>query len=276
MTHRNFIFSLLAGLASTPFVTAHAADFALNWQRVNTAQSTAAPNINCNRGEGSINCGHGGGSDPDKTPFLQEIVRGSDNRNYYHVIVGDPDSGFAQEVFIMASGRSWQGGMGSASGGIAFTANSQSPLAAAAVSGNATGNPTRVVMQQIVAGGGVHQEFLKDEFQFKPLISHTLDSDGVHMEFVADMRHLSLADMSTAAAVTNRITFTDPDSGNAGNFDLAFDAPQSHVNAGQYLWTPGSGPGQSSGSWQYQDGGAFDPTLVDWIFFRHAEENPPS
>lgn len=273
MKHRNSLCRILAGAAFAACFSAHAADFPLNWQRVNTTQSTAAPNINCNRGEGSINCGHGGGSDPDKTPFLQEIVRGADNRNYYHVIVGDPDSGFAQEVFIMASGRSWQGGTGSASGGIAFTANSQNPLANAAVSGNATGNPTRVVMQQIIDDGGTRQEFLKSEFLFKPLITHTLDSAGVHMEFTADMRRLSLADMTTAAAVTNRIVFDDQA---AGNFDLAFDAPQSHVTAGQYLWKPGSGPGQSGGSWQYQDGSAFDPTLVDWIFFRHAEENPPS
>lgn len=274
MTHREIIYGLLFGLCCAYNIHANAADLKLNWQRANANQSTSAPNINCNRGEGSINCGHGGGSDPDKTPFLQEIVRGTDNRNYYHVIVGDPKSGgFAQEVYIQASGASWQGGTGSASGGVAFSAVNQYSLAAAALSGNATGNPTQVLMQQIVSDGEMLQKFVKDEFQFKPLITNIINTAEMRSEFQADMRNLALSEMNTAAQVTNLLTFTDQDT---GEFDSAIDATGSHVSAGQYRWIPGTGPGQSGGTWEYKDEDILDPALVDWIFFRHADENPPS
>jgi hypothetical protein len=251
-----------------------AADLKLNGQRINAVQSTAAPNINCNRGEGSINCGHGGGSDPDKTPFLQELVRDADNRSFYHVIIGDPDSGgFVQEVYIQASGARWRGGIGSASGGSLFTADYQAPLAAGAVSGNGTGNPTRVIMQQVVQDGDMKQVFLKDQFLTKPKISNEISSGEMHMEFTADMRDLSLMDMDTAATVINRLAFTGLDE---GAFDLGTNAPYSHVTAGQYLWVPGDGPDQSGGTWKYKEDDMIDPALYDWVFYRHPDENPPS
>jgi hypothetical protein len=40
------------------------ADYTLDFQRINKSTSAAAPNINCNRGEGAVNCGHGTGPDP--------------------------------------------------------------------------------------------------------------------------------------------------------------------------------------------------------------------
>jgi hypothetical protein len=254
---------------------AAAADLKLNWQRLNSAQSTAAPNINCNRGEGSINCGHGSGSDPDKTPFLQELVRDADNRSFYHVIIGDPNSGgFAQEVYIQASGATWQGGTGSASGGTLFTADYQAPLAAGAVSGNGTGNPTQVIMQQIVQDGDLRQVFLKDRFLTKPKISSEIRTTEMQMEFTADMRDLSLMDKDTAAAVINRLALTGTDE---GAFDLGTNAPYSHVTAGQYLWVPGDGPGQSGGGWEYKEDDMVDPAaLYDWTFYRNPDKNPSS
>src|SRR3569832_2467021 len=70
------------------------ADFALNWapDAVNRFGDNTLPYVNCNRGEQNVNCIDQSArispiQDPDKTPFLQERVIGSDGQVYYHVIV---------------------------------------------------------------------------------------------------------------------------------------------------------------------------------------------
>src|SRR3569833_2644827 len=105
------------------------ADFALNWapDAVNRFGDNTLPYVNCNRGEQNVNCIDQSArispiQDPDKTPFLQERVIGSDGQVYYHVIDGLPTSTFAQETFIRAGGAlNWGavfiGGRGAAAGG---------------------------------------------------------------------------------------------------------------------------------------------------------------
>src|SRR3569833_2359159 len=105
------------------------ADFALNWapDAVNRFGDNTLPYVNCNRGEQNVNCIDQSArispiQDPDKTPFLQERVIGSDGQVYYHVIVGLPTSTFAQETFIRAGGAlNWGAGFinvqGSSAGG---------------------------------------------------------------------------------------------------------------------------------------------------------------
>jgi len=252
------------------------AEFALDFHRLNAITSTAAPNINCNRGEGAVNCGHGGGSDPDTTPFLQELVTGDDGFSYFHVIIGDPahdpgGGGFAQEVYIRAGGASWQGGQGSSSGGTNIFTGNLSPLAAASVSGNGTGNPTHVIMRQIINDGDMTQEFIKDRLLYKPRISQTIDNAALHMIFDVDMRNLRLDDINSTVPVVNQLTLAGV---NSGGFDMALDAPDSHVTAGQYRWIPGSGPGQSGGSWEYLEGNPLDPATVDWVFYHQSAATP--
>lgn len=278
------------------------ADFALNWapDLVNrnsgtdingnprAVPATNLPYVNCNRGEGVFNCrvesSNFSAVDPDRTPFLQEIVRGTDGNNYYHVIVGLPDTGFAQETFIRANGSNWpafpsvQGSSAGGTttfqgfGGSGTIFNNQRPLDAdESINGNSTGNPTRVVMRQINSDAEFSQEFLKDTLLNKPRISQVFNSPELTMTFVSDMRGLLLTDMSTAAAVVNTLNLAQ----GGGSFDMARDAQpgRSQITAGQYQWLPGAGPDQSGGTYQYSQGG-YDPYLENWKAFRDPLQNP--
>ena len=45
-------------------------------------------------------------SSPDKTPFVQEIVKDVNGAKYYHLIVGDPSQGFAQvHEWLVSNGK---------------------------------------------------------------------------------------------------------------------------------------------------------------------------
>lgn len=277
------------------------ADFTLNWSPdlvnrtsgnsvgggARAVTSTSLPFINCNRGEGRFNCqvesSQFSAADPDRTPFLQEIVRGPDGNNYFHVIVGLPTSGFAQETYIRANGASWPaqpGVQGSSSGGnLSFQGfggsgtifNNQRPLDPdEAISGNATGNPTRVIMRQINNDAEFSQDFLKDTLTNKPRIIQSLSNADINMQFIADMRSLSMTDMANAVPITNTLSLA----GVSDSFDMARDAQAGHsqVTAGQYRWLPGSGPDQSVGSYQYGQGG-YDPYLENWRAFRDPAQN---
>jgi len=268
------------------------ADFALNWapDAVNRFGDNTLPYVNCNRGEQNVNCIDQSArispiQDPDKTPFLQERVIGSDGQVYYHVIVGLPTSTFAQETFIRAGGAlNWGAGFinvqGSSAGGTVTFAPSnavfsssqlfttQKPLDAdETISGNSTGNPTRVVMRQINNDGEFSQEFFKDSLLNKPRISQSINNADMSTQFIADMRGISYTDSSTAAPLINTLTLPG-----AGGFNMATDAQASHVTAGQYVWVPGAGPDQSSGTYQYSEGG-YDPYLENWKAFRRADQN---
>lgn len=278
------------------------ADFALNWTRIGDAFGGGLPNLNCNRGEGGVGCTIESQrtqlNDPDKTPFLQERIIGPDGQSYYHLIVGDSTSEFAQETFIRAGSTViWGGGFlsipGSSSGGTTtfqgcntctrFTTPSifanQRPLDPnETISGNSTANPKRVEMRQVhnVSNdqGEFFQEFLKDSLLNKPRITQSLVNTAENAEiqafFQTDMRGLNYDDMTTAAPVINTMSLP----GGAGSFNMALDAQASHVTAGQYRWIPGTGPDQTSGTWEYLGGGGFDPYLEDWKAFRSTTENP--
>lgn len=268
------------------------ADFALNWSPdvTNRFGDQSLPYINCNRGDpSSANCAvsnpHTFITDPDKTPFLQERVTGTDGQVYYHVIVGLPTDTFAQEVFIRANGATWPflPVQGSSSGGtvtfqppgnaFSFSAlfSTQKPLDPdTTISGNATGNPTRVVMQQINndPGSGFAQTFLKDTLVNKPLISQSISNATMNMQFIADMRGLSYTNSSTAASIVNTLSLPG-----AGSFNVSASAQSSGVTAGRYVWVPGAGPDQTSGTYQYSEGG-YNPYLEDWKSYRQASQNP--
>lgn len=277
------LFCLLSSVQTTK------ADFVLNWtpDTVNRVGGTILPYINCNRGEPNVNCFDQSARvsaipDPDKTPFLQERVVGSDGQTYYHVIIGLPTDAFSQEIFIRANGANWPflPVQGSSSGGtVTFAPNptifsstelftNQKPLDAdESISGNSTGNPTRVVMRQVNNDSGFSQEFLKDTLLNKPRISQSLNSGDMSMQFIADMRGISYTNNSTAAPLINTLTLMG-----AGGFNMATDAQSSSVTAGQYLWVPGTGPDQSSGTYQHVEGG-YNPYSEDWKAFLREDQN---
>lgn len=241
----------------------------------------------------------------NQTPFIYERVLDG-TTPYYHLVVGDPASGFAQEVYIQAGFIAQTGGscrgpitcagtaaaIGpdfSASGGatavsFGFEGNGFDPFASNATSsGNSTGNPSRVQMRQLVTDGDLTVDFVKDKYAEKPSITNTIDTADLNATLRIDSSGNPLNSAATASAVTNTVELrgtdlppdvTPPGGGPSSvRFDMATDAQTPHVTAGKYSYSPGSGPGGSSGTYTYSEGGAnINP---DWSsYFDHGEANP--
>ncbi len=266
-------------MASLSLPLAQAA-FTFGWSAQGDIVGTLNPHANCNRGEGSIQCASGGSADPDQTPFLQERVLGDDGQPYYHTLIGLPGDDFLQETYIRRGlGGAWQNdGAGTSSGGVNFQGNNRPLDPDPTLSGNATANPTRVLVRQVNSDGEFFQEFFKDTLANKPKIDQTLTTADMTATFSVDMRGLALSDMITGVnSIINTLSLTggDAPAGLAGNFDYATDVQQPHLTAGKYRWISGSGPDNSSGSWQYSEGD-FNPDAVDWAAFRDDSENWPA
>ncbi len=198
----------------------------------NTGNAFSCPN------PANPDCLIGTEASDDPTPFFYERVD-----NYWHLIIGDPSLGFAQETYTPIIGL-----FHSNSGGrepIFFTLNGNleewsgngwDPLELqstpygpddSSFSGNGTGDPNKMIMRQTLGKGSFSstgssietwtcdvgqfcQEFLKPLETFKPLITQDYDDGQLFMAFSLDMRNISYNDMSTAGAMTNIISITSP------------------------------------------------------------------
>ncbi len=257
----------------------------------------------------------------DPTPFYYERVDG-----YWHIVIGDPSQGFAQETYTPIVGL-----FHSDSGGhepVFFTLNGNleqwsgngwDPLEFnnktfgpdnTRYAGNGTGNPTQVVVRQVLgegslastgspievwncAGGAFCQEFLKSEMGFKPIITQTYDDGIVSMNFSLDMSFISYTDMSTPGIMTNIIAVNDP--GMPTNdpniiapsptyFDMAVDSQDSVVTGGRYVYTQGLGwyddgdgdyyRAYGSGSYEYAEGVSNFHEEIEWSSYFDASQNP--
>lgn len=281
-----------AGLAMMAFVSAGAqAEFELNWQ----ADGTPPPSSGgC--WQSSPDCTIvevGGDIVPGQTPFIYQRVQ-QNGQNYYHMVVGDPDSGFAQEVYIQVGGASlFQGGgvsllgQSSSSGGAIDPAcdsplgcgentNGFDPLSSdQAVSGNATGNPSRVQMRQLLVDGELTVDFVKDRFAEKPLISNVIDAQDLLATFVIDGTG-NLYTTAASSPVTNTVQHrgTDLPPPESASFDMAVDAPDAYVTAGQYT-TTNPAAGLPGGPYTYADPHESVNLAPDWSsFFDHSQANP--
>jgi hypothetical protein len=271
------------------------AEFVLNW----TADQTT-PEF-----QGTTEF-HGGSAIPGaQTPFIYERVLDSSNVPYYHMVIGDPNSDFAQEVYIQVGGPNIAGQsiviggigpQGSASSGTPQAlGNGQDPLGPVDFStvsgerytGNSSGNPTRVQMQQVNTDGDLSVEFTKDKFAEKPSITNNISSTDFSATFKVDSTGNGYS-ASTPSTVTNKVEITDPTTQQqVGNFDMTADAQGSHitvsgrdtddqdsnVTAGRYTYTPGAGNMGSRGTYTYSEGSAnLNP---DWSsYFDDREANP--
>ncbi len=176
-----------------------------------------------------------GTEDPgDPTLFYYERVDG-----YWHIVIGDPSQGFAQETYtpILGLFHSATGGhepvLFTLSGNLRqWSGNGWDPLEFnnktfgpdnVSFSGNGTGVPMAVVVRQVLgqgslantgaavepwgcSGGGFCQEFLKAEMDFKPVIWQSYDDGTVAFDFFLDMSHIRYDDMATPAVMTNTVT----------------------------------------------------------------------
>jgi hypothetical protein len=173
---------------------------------------------------------------------------------------------------------------GGGNGPIKVAGNAEYPLTAPTGknSGNGSGNPSRVLIRQKLITPELTVEFLKDKFDKKPVITQDLKTADIRSYVKIDMSNSDYNTASTAGAMTN--TLTSP----SGNVPVSFDvhvnsqAGHSHVNAGQYTYTPGTpGPlsegfdwGGANGTYTYAEGG-FDVNAVDWSrYFDSSWSNP--
>ena len=292
-------------------MSASRADLTLNWTPDAATVSSLGsdfPVVRCNfPGFANVGSCAGSGGDreiaftnADTTPFAQEFVSVAGVR-YYHVIVGDGRTdAFAQEVYIRAGGQVLADGVEtSSSGGRAITdvtrrdcaiglaitdacGNGLDPLrnAAAAFTGNGSGNPERVIMRQVVKDGALVDTFEKNSFTQKPKITQTLTDANLAAVFSMDMSNSdykasTTGDNAARGITTNTLTLINPGipAANAGNFDMATSPVQNsvkNVTGGLYTWAPGPDAnfGNSSGTYTYSDGNV-DLNAMRWQDFKN-------
>lgn len=248
----------------------------------------------------------------NQTPFVYEKVM-EGGVPYYHMIVGDPDSGFAQEVYIRAGINAFGffntggacSGPGSCDEGTAtfnvgpdFSASAgrgsdNDPTVSNAfrpldpdftISGNMSANPNRVQMRQLLVDGDLTLDFVKDRYIEKPSISNTIEDAEFRSTFAMDSTGNPYTSSATPSAVTNTVEHLGPNvppdvrppggGPSSASFDMSTDADISVVTAGRYTWTPGTGPDGSLGTYDYVGGGGPSPSINWGSFFDHREANP--
>ena len=232
----------------------------------------------------------------------ESLIDPSNGIRYWHYVVDDPATGFAQDVYIRSTGASScaQSTICSASGGTTALGTSVNVLGAnsAINSGNGTGNPNHVLIREVLGGTwdatsstwtcdtGYCDEFIKDSYTNKPKITQGINDADFSSKFIIDMSGVALSDNSTpltitdnstgatGASLTNVQTVFDASTSSSAVFDLANDGQQVNVSGGQYTYTTGTGVLGANGTYVYVDGG-FDPKALDYTPFRDPSQNFP-
>ncbi|MFC1750973.1 hypothetical protein ACFL2V_19445 [Pseudomonadota bacterium] len=310
---------ILAGVSN-----AQAGDFDLNFEAFvpDAGESIEIIHLDCRFSNAAVStgCERGGtthglqGDDPDRTPFYEEIINTDDGRQYYHVIVGDPDADFAQEYYVQAGWGIWlsygnfpkSASGGTLNGGIDATptwmeSDFLSPLAETAFSGNGTGAPEKVTFRQIVRSPGFEQEITKAHLAYKPVITQTVVDDELDSDFSVDMSNITYDDDTTSGAIINTMTIIDKDDGTVWtDFDMN-TAPQAYTSNAKYTISGGTGVAQlkwffetyeglspaaaedkakiyaqsDTPTYSYAGATEYDIYAVDWAAYWNADENVP-
>ena len=261
--------------------------------------------VSCNMSYiANANCGNGrrsdfdlNGSHDDGSAFYQSMFTDASGNEYFHVIVGDHrvDS-FALEYIIKtgyADDGNWDSGF--TGGNIARSSSTGDPnnrtfnmttpydtdTTPSTSSGTATANPTRVVIRQIFNDSESTQEFLKDQFERKPLIRQVISNSDLTMLAEFDMRVKDYNDITPidASNVTITVVLTSPGTFNdSGDFD-SNNFGNADISAGGFTYTRGTGDndfGGSNGTYAYINeafNDFFDPRDNDYSAFCDPAEN---
>lgn len=223
-----------------------AGTFSFNFASVAGASTVGEASQRCGR-FGSSNCEMEGGSTPDgqagvnATDWLNEIVT-IGGVKYWHMVVGDPLAGFAQEYYVQqgtinpdyirGDGNFIAGNQGSnrvgdgagfiPEGGLdsGFSTSGSScwqvigfacrPLGHnPTLEANGFQNPTKVAMKLIVYDSELAFDFEKAEIAEKPVITQTVANAEVTLEFKADMSSGNHSAMGSVLPTSSNIA--DPD-----------------------------------------------------------------
>jgi hypothetical protein len=256
-----------------------ATGFSTNFSTVGNGGADALQYTNGGGCSFAQSCGSPYLNNGDPTAFYQEVVNVG-GKSYFHVIVGDPASGFAQESWTPgAEGRTSNNGFTStgtvglqaafnpnAAGmdrasvndptfnGDAEVSNSYmilygnlaDPFNSVHRSGNGGADPSNAIFHMVLTSpnGDMAMDVNKPFLDKKPIITQTVQDGGMTATYVADMTKLSYSDMNTPINIINNVTFNDPSiPGNgSANFDMA-NSQQSDITAGRYTFTKGPGYG---------------------------------
>ncbi len=226
--------------------------------------------MDCNAGSG-IGCasrtgmggGMGSGTNIDGTRFISGTVM-IDGVYYIHQIVGDPTTGFAQEVFYAANlSCTW------------ISCFNWNPLGSAV---NGKENPTRSAIKQVLSSsdsnGSMSSEFLKDTLANKAKISQSLTSGNLTALFEIDGRNESITAMpGSELPIINTLVLNDPgiptsSFGPNAVFDINVDKDNSQITAGFYRYDT------ATGTYFYDDPVEAYDLDKDWSKFFNADQNP--
>lgn len=231
------------------------------------------------------------GAHMDGTAMYQRQFS-SGGKNYYQVIIGKAGDDFRLEYMIEASTSyqrydgDWAGSAstGSDNSESNATYGMRNPYDAnSALHGTGTGNPTRIIMRQILDDGLTYNEFLKDAFDKKPLMKQTIVDADISMEYTLDMRSKTYSDNTpiTTAERINKTFLTTNNAANQGDFDStgATMTPSSmtqgvdNLSAGAFTYTAGGSNGGADGTYTYydekgsQDFAGYQPSDKDYSVF---------
>ena len=231
---------------------------------------------------GSNNAGN------DGTRFIQEQLHVG-NELYFHVVVGDPATGFANESYtrssVAAAGNVSTGILrgsglnpfspdqgGNEGSTVSSNVRTRSGLPSRStlfgnaahpfspnshLTGNGTADPSRTVLRMTLSDGQMSQEVSKPVLDRKPLINQmTTDNQGMTSEFVADMRGISYGQKDKPAPVVNRLHIVDATLPSPGSADFDMTRVQrSDITAARFVFTPGLG-------WRLPNGA--DASSIGW------------
>jgi hypothetical protein len=275
-----------------PFFSGTAlAELTLNFtpRIANPTQQQSVANIGCSGGVSTVG-GHNraGFGCGDGKYFMQEVVNDGAN-SYYHVIIGDPKTdAFAQEYYIRTAGCCWFTAKGpsfnpmfgaapySASYGNTgmLLSSALFPLAPVTLSGNGSGNPSRIYMTQINQDSNMYLEFSKTFESKKPSLTQTVKDGTMISEFVLDNSNASYYQSLAAKEYTNKLTLYDGKGAplGVGAYNVAVQAPEQHVTGGLYTYKDGPAVDGAFGMYEYVDT-TFDPVYINWYAYCAPEQN---
>jgi hypothetical protein len=254
--------------------------------------------FNCDGSRGSFDLN--GSHDDGSAAFQQMFTSGG--KTYYHVIIGDYTKDSFYMEYIIEANSNW----GQYNGSFAVSASTgttgsdrvygmTNPYDSnSSLTGTGTGNPTRVIMHMVLDDGVIYNEFLKDQFDRKPLIKQTISDPsptlGISMEYTLDMRNKTYTDSTPISENdrTNKTFLIGDTAGSQGDYDstnsvstpVSFIQGTDDLAAGAYTYTPGSGFGGSDGTYTYYlsdgitvDTSGFQPVDKDYSVFCIPSQN---
>lgn len=267
------------------------AEYALDFtQRIaNPTLSQSVANIGCKDGGSTVGGHHRSGfSCGDGLYFMQEIVDDG-NDKYYHVIIGDPVADdFAQEFYIRTAGCCWftaKGPAGNPRFGEAplsasygdtgkLLSSALFPLAPVTLSGNGSGNPSRIYMKQINQDGEMYLEFTKAFQSKKPSITQVINDNEMVSDFKIDNSNADYNQSITAKEYKNTLTLfeNNGDPLAVGSYDIAAHAPDQVITGGLYTYVEGPEVAGSFGMYFYEEA-EYDPVYINWFAYCNPDEN---